>query len=74
MSYQISRTVPPYSVYDFPVIMTAPSEIGDYQSSWQLQTSEGKNFGQTIWVKINVVEPEMDQSPEESSDLTAVPQ
>jgi len=69
-NYQISGTVPPGSVYDFPVIMTAPSEAGEYQSSWQLQTPEGKNFGQTIWVKINVTKPEMNQLTEDLGEMT----
>lgn len=62
--YPIAGTVLPGAAYDFPVVMSAPQETGNYKSSWQMQTPDGTNFGQTIWVNILVVDPHMIPTPE----------
>ncbi|MHC1773344.1 MAG: transporter substrate-binding domain-containing protein [Flexilinea sp.] len=63
-SFPITGTVLPGAAYDFPVVMTAPAETGNYKNSWQLQTPEGTNFGQTIWVNIQVINPHAILTPE----------
>ncbi len=54
--YPLTERVSPGNFYDFSVMMLAPTEPGAYKSNWQLQTPEGRNFGQTIWVDIEVPE------------------
>jgi RHS repeat-associated protein len=38
--------------------ITAPSAAGTYHSYWQMQNSDGVNFGTRIYVKIRVVPPQ----------------
>jgi hypothetical protein len=62
-SVSMPRTIAPAQTVDISVNFTAPNAVGQYQGYWQLQTSDGKNFGvgasatEHVWVKIKVTEP-----------------
>ncbi len=46
--------VAPGATFDFQVNLTAPTAPGTYQGFWQMTGSNGKRFGETIWVGIRV--------------------
>ena len=50
----IPGIVGPNQTVDLSIDMTAPYADGIYQGYWQMRSPEGKNFGETIWVKIRV--------------------
>lgn len=50
----IQGTVPPGGVYDIYVNLIAPSVPGFYQGFWSMRNPNGLNFGDRIWVGIEV--------------------
>lgn len=46
--------VAPGATYDFQVNLVAPTAPGTHQGFWQMTGSNGKRFGETIWVGIRV--------------------
>ena len=48
---------------DLSVDMIAPYGDGNYQGFWQMRSPQGMNFGQTIWVKIQVGNPPAPSNP-----------
>jgi hypothetical protein len=56
--YNFPQQALPGDIVDVPLVLTAPSEDGDYRSSWKLQTPGGSTFGvgydSPFWVDIVV--------------------
>ncbi len=50
----IKGSVGPGQTYDMYVDLVAPKVAGKYVGHWQMHTSSGVPFGQTIWVAIEV--------------------
>ena len=50
----IPGIVGPGQTVDLSVDMIAPYADGTFQGNWQMRSPQGMNFGQTIWVKIQV--------------------
>lgn len=50
----IGQSVPPGGQVEVSVNMVAPSMGGKYKGYWQMQTSNGATFGQTLWTEIGV--------------------
>jgi polar amino acid transport system substrate-binding protein len=46
--------VAPGATFDFQVNLVAPTAPGTYQGFWQMTGSNGRRFGETIWVGIQV--------------------
>lgn len=46
--------VAPGATFDFQVNLVAPTAPGTYQGFWQMTGSNGRRFGETIWVGIRV--------------------
>jgi ABC-type amino acid transport substrate-binding protein len=61
----IPGTVEPGDTLDIYVDLIAPSYPGVYQGFWQMVSPNGKRFGQTIWVGIEVPGAEPTPSPDE---------
>lgn len=47
-------TVYPGQTVDLSVDLTAPKDRGTYRGYWQMRSPYGRNFGETIWVKVRV--------------------
>ena len=76
---QLSRqAVPPGSVVDVSIKLTAPNALGTYQAFFRFQAADGKIFGtgsnanNPIWVKI-VVAPTPTPTPVPTSSPTSIP-
>lgn len=52
----VIEEVLPGSDYEFTAVLKSPSEVGIARTSWQMMTPEGKSFGQTVWVNIEVTD------------------
>ena len=50
----IPATVVPGQTVDLAVDLIAPNSSGTYRGNWQMRSPQGKNFGETIWVKVRV--------------------
>lgn len=50
----VPMNVAPGAQVDLAVDLVAPVTDGTYRGYWQMRSPEGKNFGETIWVKIRV--------------------
>ena len=50
----VPAVVQPGQVIDLSVDLIAPYGNGTYRGYWQMRSPEGKNFGETIWVKVRV--------------------
>ncbi len=50
----IPTTVAMGETFDISVDLIAPTVPGTYKGYWQMRSPQGTNFGQTIWVKIQV--------------------
>ena len=50
----IPTTVVPGQTVDLAVDLVAPGSSGTYRGNWQMRSPQGKNFGETIWVKVRV--------------------
>ena len=53
----IVGTVPPGAQYDMFVDLVAPLKPGTYQGFWGMNNLQGQNFGDRIWVGIQVPAP-----------------
>ena len=53
-SVRIPTTVQPGQTVDISVDLTAPNANGKYKGNWQMRSPQGANFGQVIWVSIQV--------------------
>ncbi|MEW6568511.1 MAG: NBR1-Ig-like domain-containing protein [Chloroflexota bacterium] len=77
-SVPLAGTVPPGSIIDLAVDMTAPSAPGTYQGFWRLRNAAGSLFGlgaagdQSFWVKI-VVRPPLTPTVSPAPSATASP-
>ena len=58
----VVEEVRPGSDYEFTAVFKTPSETGMTRTSWQMMTPEGKSFGQTIWVNIEVTDDGLSKS------------
>lgn len=56
-SIAIGRRVEPRQTIDLAVNLRAPQNWGTYQAFWKMQDSQGKDFGEVIWVGIQVPNP-----------------
>ena len=66
--------VSPGQTYDFYVDLQAPSGVlGIEQGRWQMQNAARVFFGQTVWVKVNVVAPTPTRTASASPTATATP-
>ena len=50
----VPAVVQPGQVVDLSVDLIAPNGNGTYRGYWQMRSPQGKNFGETIWVKVRV--------------------
>ena len=50
----IPQIVVPGQTVDLGVDLVAPGSAGTYRGNWQMRAPDGKNFGETIWVKVRV--------------------
>lgn len=50
----VNGAVPPGATYDFQVTLTAPTTPGIYQGFWQMTNAQGVQFGETVWVTVEV--------------------
>jgi ABC-type amino acid transport substrate-binding protein len=53
----IGKVVAPGQTADIYVNLVAPTLPGTYQGFWQLATSQGRGFGEKVWVGIQVPAP-----------------
>eukprot|EP01102_Stenamoeba_stenopodia_P013707 TRINITY_DN447_c0_g1_i1.p1 TRINITY_DN447_c0_g1~~TRINITY_DN447_c0_g1_i1.p1 ORF type:complete len:428 (+),score=98.74 TRINITY_DN447_c0_g1_i1:181-1464(+) len=63
----VSGTVPAGSEVDITLNLVTPSKPGRYVGFWRLRTSDGKKFGQRLWVCIHVTSP--DEEAKYNEDL-----
>jgi len=54
----IQGAVEPDQTYDMYVDLVAPDTAGEYVGYWQMHNTENEAFGQTIWVAIEVRDPD----------------
>lgn len=65
-SVPLPANVAPGQTIDVSVNLSAPKDPGEYRGFWQLQDSNGRNFGvgtaanEHIWVKIKAITPALD--------------
>jgi heat shock protein HslJ len=83
----IRGAVEPGQIYDMYVDLVAPETTGEYVGYWQMHTTENQAFGQTVWVAVEVQNPEAptatvtpeitptptDESPEPTATVTPEP-
>ena len=50
----VPTTVAPGQTVDLSVNLIAPYGDGSYRGYWQMRSPQGSNFGETIWVKVQV--------------------
>ncbi|MFN8467088.1 MAG: transporter substrate-binding domain-containing protein [Caldilineaceae bacterium] len=53
----IGRTVQPGELLDMSVSLVAPQTYGTFQGFWQMRNPAGTDFGQVMWVGIQVPDP-----------------
>lgn len=53
-SVKINKLVAPGESYEISVDLVTPASNGEYTSWWQMRSTNGVNFGQTIWYDIIV--------------------
>lgn len=53
----IGSVVPPGGTYDLTVSITAPQQPGRYQSFWAMRSPGGMNFGDRLWVGMDIITP-----------------
>jgi len=63
----VSGTVPAGSEVDITLNLVTPAKPGRYVGFWRLRTSDGKKFGQRLWVCIHVTSP--DEEAKYNEDL-----
>jgi hypothetical protein len=56
-SVKLGRSVQPGEQIDINVNLRAPQSYGTFQGFWRLQDALGQAFGETIWVGIQVPDP-----------------
>ena len=50
----VPGTVQPGQLVDLSVDLIGPNANGTYRGYWQMRSPQGKNFGESIWVKVRV--------------------